>query len=113
MNKRLFGIIALAAGLCLCTEAFAESHGRIIRIDFAGATFVSHPDVVQIQIEGGFSQGTCNTTFAAARKRDSQLVSFLLASHMAGAPITVYLDETDRYFDNRCTINFAHSDLKT
>jgi len=79
-------------------------------IDFAGATYSLHPEVVQIQIEGGFSQGSCNTRFAAVRKRDSHVISFLLAAQPSGYAINVALEESDKYYGDRCVISLAYSD---
>jgi len=105
--------MVLVAGCGLCTEAFAANHGRITAIAFAGAAFGPHPDVVQIKIEGGFSQGTCDATIAAVRKRDGHLISLLLAAQLAGLVIDVYLDESDRYYADRCVISLVSAEPQT
>ncbi len=86
--------------------------GRITVVDFAGATEANHPDVVQIQIEGGFTTAGCSSIFAAVRKEDAHLVSFVIASYVARLPILVGLSIGPGYFgstasgDKRCVINF-------
>src|SRR5437868_693740 len=53
----------------------AANYGLISRIDFVASSSSVHPDVVQIQIEGGFSQDSCDTTFAAIRRTETHLIS--------------------------------------
>ncbi len=65
----------------------------------------SHSDVVQIMIQGGFSENGCNTQFAAIRKEGREhLISFALAAYMAKEPVKEILNTADKYHSDRCTI---------
>lgn len=66
----------------------------------------SHPDVVQIQIEGGYESGDCSKVHAAFRKGDEHLISAALSAYAMGKPIKVWLNESDSYFPSqkRCVI---------
>lgn len=92
--------------LAFSCSSFAANDGKITAMNFAGANFGSHPDVVQIQIEGGFSFGQCNTTFAAIRKNDTHLIGMALTAFTTGKSVKVWLNENDTYFpqQNRCVI---------
>ncbi|PKG37030.1 hypothetical protein [Psychromonas sp. Urea-02u-13] len=111
MKFKLISLALTVIGFTYAGTAFSANSGLITRIGFSGQGHTSHPNVVQFEIAGGFSSGTCNTTYAAIRKEDSHLVSFALAAHMAKQEIVVYLDETDIYYSSgsRCTILFMHS----
>jgi len=96
----------------IVAPVFAKT-GRITIIDFAGATEGNHPDVVQLQIEGGFTTAGCSTTFAAIRKEDVHLVSFVITAFATERPISVGLSTGPGYFgstaagNKRCVINFV------
>ena len=66
----------------------------------------SHPDVVQIQIEGGYEFGECSNVHAGIRKSDEHLISAALSAYAMGKPIKVWLNESDSYFSSqkRCVI---------
>lgn len=105
-NIRSLCVVALfgASG-----ASFAANSGLIVSLDYSGVQFGSHPDVVQLQIAGGFGGAdfpSCNTTFAAIRKVDTHLVAAVTAAHLAGKPVSVYLNPNDSYFpsQNRCVI---------
>jgi len=91
----------------------AANHGKITRIDFVGKNDTYHADVVQLQIEGGFNAGNCNTQFAAILKDDNHLISFALAAYMAKENVNVQLSQTVSYYPGRCTISSIFSDVKT
>jgi hypothetical protein len=103
--KFLLSILLLGASL----PVLAANEGRITSMAFAGERMWSHPDVVQIQIEGGFDFGNCNKTLAAIRKSDEHLVSAATAAYVADKPIKVWIDQGDIYYvnDNRCVINYV------
>jgi len=93
-------------------SSLARADGRIIQIDFAGPDDPTHPDVVQITIEGGFNVAGCDSTYAAIRNdsRRQHMISFLLESYLAGRSIKVVLNPNDKYYpsanaaNGRCTI---------
>jgi hypothetical protein len=87
----------------ISSSAFAS--GKIIGINFSGPDD-GHPNVVQIQIEGGFNEAGCNTTFAAIRVTDDRkhLISFALSAYATKEPVSIVLNKTDPYFLDRCTI---------
>ncbi|MEC4088060.1 hypothetical protein [Pseudoalteromonas rubra] len=91
----------------LSSSVFAANEGKITSIAFAGANMSSHPDVVQLQIEGGFESADCNTGVAAIRKSDTHLVSAALAAFAMGKPVKVFLNAHDLYFPSqkRCVIS--------
>jgi hypothetical protein len=98
--------------LSLLTSApfcFSANNGLITQLNFAGETMGSHPNIVQVQIAGGFEGGTCNNQTAAIRKTDEHLISAVLAAYAMGKPIEVYLDQSDIYFqgNNRCRISYV------
>lgn len=52
--------LAALCALFLCgisLSSYAANEGRITSIAFAGERMWSHPDIVQIQIEGGYDFG--------------------------------------------------------
>jgi len=112
VHKALRCFAAVLLGLILSSPAWSESHGRVTRIDFLGATSVPHPDTVRIQIERGSSQGGCDATFAVIRKRGNHLISFAPAAYLylMGKALILLLDESDRYFGNRSVISGLYPD---
>lgn len=100
--KRSLSAIGL---LVLSVNAWAD--GKITGLVFSGPDDPSHQNIVQIQIEGGFSYGNCNTTFAAIRNsQDRQhMISFALAAYATGKPVAVKLNQSDTYYSDRCTIS--------
>jgi hypothetical protein len=104
--RRSTMLFTVLAALTLSANCMAANQGRITGIHFAGQSYVPHPNVVQMTLEGGFGEGTCNTGLAAIRAADKHLVSLALAAYAAGFPVHVSLDQSDRYFDNRCVINY-------
>ncbi len=102
--------IKFFTGLCLIvfsTFSFAANNGMITSLHFASDTNLSHKNIVQLQLVGGFSLGACNTQYAAIRKIDSHLISMALTAYTTGKPVTVHLDQTDIYFESqtRCVIS--------
>lgn len=85
-------------------SALAANSGLITRIMFVSSTSGVTPDVVQVQIDGGFSAGSCDTTNAAIRKADTHLVSAALAAKISGAAVQITLDQNQTYYANRCVI---------
>ncbi|MBL1258959.1 MAG: hypothetical protein COB33_000320 [Thiotrichaceae bacterium] len=106
LSKYVYIYFLLIITLFFSGSSFAANEGKITGMNFAGATFGSHPDVVQLQIEGGFSFGQCNSKFAAIRKNDTHLISMALTAYATGKPIIAWLNESDYYFpqENRCVI---------
>jgi len=102
----------VSALLLSAFSSLAQADGRITQIDFSGPDDPSHPDVVQISIEGGFNVAGCDSTYAAVRNdsRRLHMISFLLDSYINGRPIKVVLNPNDKYFpssnapNGRCTI---------
>ena len=87
--------------------SFAANSGKITYMLAASKTNTSHTDVVQISIEGGFSNGACDTAYAGIRKSDSHLISLALTAYTTGKPVTVYIDAGDVYYPatSRCVIS--------
>jgi hypothetical protein len=98
-------------GLIFCTYStllLAANEGLITSLGFAGGIDVSHPDVVQVSIEGGYDFGTCHNSIAGIRKEDVHLIGAVMAAYAQGKPIKVWIDEgNDIYFQhgNRCVIS--------
>jgi hypothetical protein len=98
--------------LVIVASPLVHSAGKITGIGFSGPKDGSHPNIVQISIEGGFSgehnAAGCNPTLAAVRvgkaMETQHLVSYLLAANATGESVGVILDPTDRYWGDRCTI---------
>ena len=104
--------LAALCALFLCgisLASYAANEGRITSMAFAGEGMGSHPDIVQVQIEGGYDFGNCNKTLAAIRKSDEHLISAATAAYVADKPIKVWLEQGDIYYenDNRCTISYV------
>jgi hypothetical protein len=104
--RRSIRLFTALAALTLSANCMAANQGRITGIYFAGQNYAPHPNVVQMTLEGGFSEGTCNAGLAAIRAADKHLVSLALAAYAAGFPVSVSLDPSDRYHDNRCVITY-------
>ncbi len=89
-------------------QVWGANQGRITAMYFSGtdSTFgVTHNDILQLEIEGGFLQSGCNSSYAAIRKSDEHLVSAALTAYATNKPITVYLNSAVTYFDgSRCVI---------
>lgn len=98
--------LSLLSTLMLSPFCFSANEGVITSLSFAGESMGSHPNVVQVQIEGGFDAGSCNKKLAAIRKRDEHLISAALSAYAMGTPIKVYIDQGDVYFEpeSRCVI---------
>ncbi len=79
--------------------------GKITGVNFSGPDDI-HPNIMQIQIEGGFDIPGCNATFAAIRDTDDRkhLISFALAAFASKEPVSIVLNKEDQYFLDRCTI---------
>jgi hypothetical protein len=98
----------------LIASPLVHSAGKITGIGFAGPKDGSHPNIVQISIEGGFAgeynSAGCAPELAAVRVNDEtrHLVSYLLAANATQEKITVVLDPTDKYFGERCTITTVY-----
>jgi hypothetical protein len=112
MSRRSFSTY-IAALLLSATASFAHADGRIIQVDFSGPDDPSHPNVLQITIEGGFSVAGCDSTYAAIRSDASRrhLIDFALASYASGQSVKVVLNPSDKYFpspnapNGRCAIS--------
>lgn len=89
----------------ISSTAFAG--GKITGINFSGPDDGNHPNIVQIQIEGGFNSGDCDTQFAAIRNTPDRkhLISFALIAYTTKEPVDVALNGADKYFASRCTIS--------
>jgi hypothetical protein len=90
-------------------ECAAANFGRITGIHFAGQGYGDHPNVVQMTLEGGFSGGACNTTFAAIRAADRHLIAFAITAYTTGASVNVVLNQSDLYHSNRCVISYIYA----
>ncbi len=100
----------LAIGL-LALSSESMSAGRITSIAFSGPDDPNHINIVQIEIEGGFSgegnaQG-CNPSLAAIRNSPDRqyLISYLLTAYATKEKIKLVLNPTDKYLNDRCTIS--------
>lgn len=84
----------------------ALSDGIITGINFSGAYDSAHKNIVQIQIQGGYSTSNCNSRFAAIRntQEQQQMISFALAAFMEKTPVTIVISSNDKYYGDRCTI---------
>ena|SRR5436190_10532540 len=101
------------AALSLCAlSSFAHADGRITQIDFSGPDDPTHPNVVQITIEGGFSVAGCDSTYAAIRSDSSRqhMINFAIAAYVNGQPVRIVLNPNEKYYpssnapNGRCTI---------
>ncbi|MFT5594554.1 MAG: hypothetical protein ACI8SR_002945 [Oceanicoccus sp.] len=91
----------------------ADGLGKINTISFSGENFGPHPEVVQFELEGGFSNSSCNRQFAAVKISDMHLVSAVLAAKLAEKSVGVSLDPALIYYDNgvdtkRCIATFVY-----
>jgi hypothetical protein len=102
--QNLFKSIIVSV-VIITPSAFAA--GKITGINFSGPDDPSHTNVIQMQIEGGFSSGSCDATFAAIRNTEDRkhLISFALTAFASKEPVTVVLNGSDKYFAERCTIS--------
>ncbi|WOI37706.1 hypothetical protein R1T43_01320 [Alteromonas sp. CI.11.F.A3] len=85
-----------------------KADGLITSIVFSGPDDPSHQDIVQIQLEGGFSEFTnCNSSYSAIRNTETReaMISFALSAYLAKIPVAVKLNSNDKYFSDRCTIS--------
>jgi hypothetical protein len=105
--------ISLIAGLLLFgLTSRAMADGRITQIDFSGPDDPTHPDVVQIVIEGGYSVAGCDRDFAAIRNdaRRQHMINFAMAAYANGQSVKIVLNPNDKYYpaqnapNGRCTI---------
>lgn len=80
--------------------------GKITSMNFSGPDDGSHPNIVQIQIEGGIDREGCNARFVAIRNTaDRQhLISFALTAYSIKEPVSLVLNIADKYHTDRCTI---------
>ncbi|MGR6870982.1 hypothetical protein ACU6U9_01445 [Pseudomonas sp. HK3] len=97
--------------LLVSLESFAANSGIITSLGAAGTDSLSHKDIFQLTIEGGFNSGDCNSTFAAIRKDDTHLISLAMMAYATKTPVSIFLKETDIYHapDNRCTIHLIYT----
>ena len=105
--------ITLIAGLLLSALASrAAADGRITQIDFSGPDDPTHPDVVQIVIEGGYAVAGCDSQYAAIRNdtKRQAMISFAIAAYMNGQSVRIVLNPNDKYYpapntpNGRCAI---------
>ena len=92
----------------------AVNEGKITRLDFSGNNSIwgaEHSDIVQLNIEGIFNRGTCDSNYAAIRKENNHLIDAALDALINQRLVTVELDANERYHDgSRCIITdlFVH-----
>ena len=104
-----FILLSIISGIPL-----AANQGKITRLDLSGSNSIwgtAHSDIVQLNIEGGFNRGTCDSNYAAIRKENNHLVDAARAALINQKTVTVQLDVDDRYYDGiRCVITdiFIH-----
>ncbi len=87
--------------------AFAANDGKITRLDFSGSNSTwggAHNDIIQLQIEGGFSAPNCSSTYAGIRKSDEHLTGAVMMAMAADKRVVVYLSDADTYISGRCII---------
>lgn len=89
--------------------SLAANEGVITHIAFAGENMGSHPNVVQIQVEGGYDFTGCDKINAAIRKNDTHLISAALSAYISKTPIKVWLNSSDKYYpaQDRCVITYV------
>ncbi len=87
-------------------EVSPSGSGKITYYTFSGDQDPRHINLLQIQIEGGFRQGSCNQRFAAVQysEKNKHLISIIMLAIANKTKINVLLNENDRYFADRCTI---------
>ena len=80
--------------------------GIITSITFSGPNDPNHQNVVQLTMQGGFNQGACDPSLAAIRNTPDRndMISSILMAYAINQPISVTLNETDKYFGQRFTI---------
>ena len=105
MKKLFLGKLILGGVLIMSSNSYAA--GKITGIDFSGPDDPNHPNIVQIQIEGGYNTGSCNNRFAAIRDTADRknMVAFALKAYLSKEPVNILLNKEDKYFSNRCTIS--------
>lgn len=94
--------------MCMCFSAAANAAntGKLTAIMFSGPDDPNHANIVQIMIEGGFSNGACDPTLAAVRNTPDrkELIAFLLTAYATNQSVTIVLNPNDAYFGTRCSI---------
>lgn len=91
----------------------ALGEGKITAIWYSGPDDMSHANVIQIQIEGGFAKeinaAGCNPHYAAIRNTQERqhMISYLLTAYTTKEKVGVILNPADKYYtdDDRCTIS--------
>lgn len=81
--------------------------GKITQINFCGPDDPNHPNIVQISIEGGFTNwGGCDQWFAAIKNTTDRkdLIAFALTAYTSGQAVRVELNTSETYFGGRCMI---------
>ncbi len=105
--KRSISLIFACVLLAFSAATNAANMGKITAIMFSGPDDANHVNVVQIAIEGGFSNGACDPTLAAVRNTPDRkdIIAFLLTAYATNQSVTVVVNPNDMYFGTRCTIS--------
>jgi hypothetical protein len=81
-------IFVLMFGLLSEVVISGANSGKITYLSFASPVASSvRPGSAQFSIEGGFSLGDCDLTYAAIAKEDTHLISLLLMAMSQGQKI--------------------------
>ncbi|EGU61589.1 hypothetical protein VINI7043_16053 [Vibrio nigripulchritudo ATCC 27043] len=106
--KLLKPLLTIGASLF---SAASLSAGPIIGISFSGPDDINHANIVQIELGGGLANEYlaegCNTRFAAIRNtlERQHMISYALAAHTTKKSVTLVLNSSDKYFQDRCTVS--------
>ncbi len=103
MKKNGLNILG-ACAIFLGSDCFAD--GKILKMWFAGPDDPNHPNIVQLQIEGGVGSEGCDLTYAAIRTGEERkhMISFAIAAYMSQTPVRLTLNPSDKYYGTRCTV---------
>jgi len=104
MNNKVIKLLFISLSIVF---SHVQAAGKITGINFSGPDDPNHPNIIQIQIEGGYNSGDCNTQFAAIRDSADRkhLISFAIAAYATKEPVTIVVNNSDKYFQDRCTIS--------
>lgn len=101
-NKKIFFLMMM-----LLLPVGVNATGVILSMVSGGPDYSAYPGVIQIRIEGGFDNASCDPTYAAIRNTSDRthLISLALTAYTTQKPVHAVLNSADKYYSNRCTIS--------
>jgi hypothetical protein len=109
---KYFKKISAASLILFSAIAFgADNTGKVTGLSLAStAEGTLRAGTVQFSIEGGLSTASCDQTYTAILKEDTHLISLLLMAKSQNRPVRVYLDVNNKYYQDRCMVNYLEMD---